>query len=240
LEGERKGKAAALNILFKWASMHSLDKLVLINADCLPKPGSIEKLITPLHYENVGATAGRPVPVNKRRGFPNLITHLIWDLHHKTSLYKSTKMSAELCAIRHKLVKQIPEDLATDEPYMQMLIQRRGYKISYVPEATVNIKGPDNFQELLKQRRRICTGHLQIKKMTGFVVPTSKPKNILPLLLRTLNPHPTKELITILIGALLETCANLLAIYDIRKDKIPYIWESLESTKFLDIENKDG
>lgn len=145
-------------------------------------------------------------------------------------------MSAELCAIRPKLIKQIPVNLATDEPYMQFLIQRQGYKIIYVPEAIVNIKGPDNFKELLKQRRRICTGHLQIKKMTGFAVPTAKYKNVLPTLLKRSNPwKPIEELITILVGALLEMCARLLARYDLSKGRVPYIWERLESTKNLDL-----
>ena len=233
LEEERRGKPEALNVLFNLACSHSPDILVLMNADSLPTTGSIDKLIQPLRDENVGATAGRPIPINEKKGVPNLIMHLVWNLHHKISLHKSVKMSAELCAIRPKLVKQIPANLATDEPYMQMLIQRQGYKIIYVPEAVVNIKGPDNFWELLKQRRRICAGHLQIKRTTGFVVPTSKPENVLPILLRGLDLRNIKGLVTILFGAVLEMCAHLLARYDLSKGRIPYVWERLPSTKDL-------
>jgi len=230
VEDKRRGKAAALNVLFREA--RSSDVLVLINADCLPAPGSIDKLIRPLRDPNVGATVGRPQPINEKKGIANLITHLIWNLHHETSL-RTVKMSGELCAIRTKLVERIPTNVATDEPYIQRLVQQQGYKIIYVPEAVVYMRGPSNLRELLEQRRRINAGHLQIKWTANFVVPTLKLRNILPALTRVLNSLNVKGLAIIFLGLLLETCARLLARYDLSKGRIPYMWKVLKSTKKL-------
>ncbi len=140
-------------------------------------------------------------------------------------------MSGELCAIRPSLVKRIPPNLATDEPYMEMLIRNQGRRVVYVPDAITYIKGPDNFREILEQRRRIWTGHLQIKRMTGFVVSTSKLKNVLPILMREILRFSIKKLLWILLGVILEIYAYLLARHDLSKGRIPYKWKKLKSTK---------
>jgi len=231
LENERRGKATALNVLLGRVR-HTTDVLVLVNADTFPSIDSLNKLIQPFNDDYVGATFGRPIPINGQESPPNSIVHIIWDLHHKISLYKWVKMSGEFCAIRPSLVKGIPINLATDEPYMEMLIQRQGYRITYVPDAVVYIKGPENFRDLLKQRRRIWTGHLQIKKLTGYTVSTSDPRKILSVLAKSLRLN-FKGLTLILLGAVLEVCAYLLARYDLNKGWVPYKWEMLGSTKVL-------
>jgi biofilm PGA synthesis N-glycosyltransferase PgaC len=227
-EKERKGKARALNYIFERASPSEI--LILTNADALPESGSLRKLIKALDNKKFGAVAARPIPVNKSSKLPNMIIQLIWDLHHKVSIHESVKMSGELCALRPSLVNKIPTNLATDEPYIEMLIRREGHKIAYIPNALVYVKGPENFCEIIKHRRRLWTGHLQIKQMEGFAVSTSDFRKILSTLIKSFRLN-FKELFTMALFIVLDTYSYLLARYDLSKGKIPYVWETLKSTK---------
>ena len=234
VENMRRGKANALNILFKYAQ-NSDDILFLLNADALPQAGSIKGLVPPLEDPKVGATMGRPIPVNEQHGLSNSIVHIIWNLHHKISLYKKIKFSAELCALRGSIIKEIPPDLVTDEPFMEMLIQRQGYRIIYVPNSFVYIKGPDNLAELFEQRRRIFIGHLQMQKKTGFAVSTLSNKNILFSVTRENFLETVKKLPFFVLGTIIEMLAHLSARREFQKGKVPYAWKTIESTKKLPI-----
>lgn len=232
VENIRRGKASALNILFKYAQ-NSDDILFLMNADTLPQQGSIRKLVPPLNDPRVGATMGRPTPINEQRGLSNPIVHIIWGLHHKISLYKEIKFSAELCALRGSIIKEIPPNSVTDEPFMEMLIQRQGYRIVYVPNAVVYIKGPDNLADLFEQRRRIFIGHLQIQKTTGFTVSTLSKKNILLSVTRENFLETVKKLPFFILGTIIEMLAHFSARREFQKGKVPYAWKTIESTKQL-------
>ena len=231
-EDIRRGKASALNILFKYAQ-NSDDMLFLLNADTIPQAGSIKKLVPPLNDPEVGAVMGHPIPINEQYGLSNSIVHMIWDLHHKISLHEKIKFSAELCALRGSIIKEIPPNLATDEPFMEMLIRRQDYKIVYVPDAVVYIKGPDNLADLFEQRRRIFIGHLQIQKKTGFTVSTSIKKNILLSVIRKNFLETVKSLPLFILGAIIEILAHIGARREFRKGKMPYAWKTISSTKKL-------
>lgn len=229
-ERERKGKAEALNNVFERAS--GSEVLVLTNADAFPEPGSLRKLVDALDDPALGAVAARPVPLNSGKRLPSLVVELIWDLHHKISTYESVKMSGELCALRPFLVKRIPHNLATDEPFIEMLIRRQGYKIGYVPDAVVYIRGPESLQEIVQHRRRIWTGHMQIQRMEGFAVSTSDFRRIFSMLVKSFRSNLGKlHVLTLFIAV--DIHSYLLARYDISKGRIPFIWEILESTKTM-------
>jgi len=225
IENTRKGKANALNKIFK-KSKESADVLVLVNADALPRHGSIQKLIFKLK-EKKGVAFARPVPLNGMQGVSNRIAHIVWDLHHNISFYKRPKLSAELCAIRSECLENIPENIATDEPYIELFIRKQGYQVSYVPEAVVYIRCPTSMLDLLKQRIRIWTGHLQIQKRTGFAVSTSNFKNTL----WTISTLKLRDIPYVLLGALLECLAYLVARLNFSVGKVPYAWEPIKSTK---------
>jgi len=227
-ENERRGKAQALNSIFEHAS--SSEVLILTNADSLPEPGSLIKLVKALDSENHGAVTGRPIPIDNPSKLSNMIVRLIWDLHHKVSIHESVKMSGELCAFRPSLVKKIPANLATDEPYIEMLIRRQGYKITYAPDALVYIRGPKSLREVIKHRRRIWTGHLQIKQAEGFAVSTSDFRKILLTLIKSFKLN-FKELFALSLFIPLEAYSYLLARYDLSRGRIPFVWETLKSTK---------
>jgi cellulose synthase/poly-beta-1,6-N-acetylglucosamine synthase-like glycosyltransferase len=226
IEGCRRGKANALNSVFKIAK-ESADVLVLVNADALPKRGSITKLISKLANSEAGAVFAQPVPFNTFRGVCYGIVNVIWRLHHSISLRQEPKLSGELCAIRTSCLEEVPENIATDEPYIEFAIRRQGYDILYVPEAVVYIRCPTNTIDLLRQRRRIVAGHMQLQEATNFKVSTASFRNVL----RAVPTLKLGEVFYVFLGTLLEVVAYSQARIVVSKDVIPYMWEPIESTK---------
>ncbi len=226
VEETRNGKANALNKIFNEVKT-SADVLVLVNADALPEPGSIARLLLAIKSSDAGVVFARPVPFECSDGVSYRIVKVIWRLHHLISLFRSPKLSGELCAIRTVCLQPIPDEIATDEPYIELVIRQQGYRIGYLPSAIVRIRCPTNIFDLLKQRRRIWIGHLQLKQATGFDVSTSRIKNILQVVSK-LTPS---EVFFAALGGFLEVVAIRQAKRAAIKDKIPYIWEPIKSTK---------
>jgi cellulose synthase/poly-beta-1,6-N-acetylglucosamine synthase-like glycosyltransferase len=226
IEGSRRGKANALNSIFKMAK-ESADVLVLVNADALPERGSITKLLSKLASSKAGAVFAQPVPFKEFHGICYRIVNVIWRLHHAISLYQEPKLSGELCAIRTSCLQEIPENVATDEPYIELAIRKQGYDILYLPEASVHIRCPTNTVDLLKQRKRIWIGHIQLQSATDFKVSTSRFRNVL----RAISTLSLSDVLYVFPGALIEIIAYCQARTALSKDAIPYIWEPIESTK---------
>lgn len=226
IEKDRMGKAHALNKLFAIAR-RSADVFVLTNADASPKHGSIMKLLSKLIRSNAGAVFAQPVPLNGFNGLSDRIVHVIWRLHHVISLLQKPKLSGELCAIHTCYLQDIPENVATDEPYIELTIRKRGSNILYVPEAIVYIRCPTNIVDLLKHRKRIWAGHMQLQNATGFKVSTSSFMNILRSL-SALKPH---EILYVVLGGFFELIAYLAARFDFSRNAVPYVWEPIKSTK---------
>lgn len=226
IEKTRKGKANAINRIFKDAR-GSADALILVNADALPARGSIVNLASKLATSNAGAVFAQPVPFKGPDGICYRIAKVIWRLHHLISLLQSPKLSAELCAIRTACFRPIPEGVATDEPYIELAIRKQGYELLYLPDAVVHIRCPTNIVDLIKQRKRIWIGHMQLQRTTEFTVSTSSFTNILKAVVE-LKPS---EAFYVFLGGLLEVIACSQAKMDSRKDKVPYIWEPIRSTK---------
>jgi poly-beta-1,6-N-acetyl-D-glucosamine synthase len=224
VEQTRSGKANALNKIFSEVKT-SEDVLVLVNADALPEPGSITRLISAVEASGDGVVFARPVPF-EGHGLSNRIVKVIWRLHHLISMKSSPKLSGELCAIRTVCLQPIPEEIATDEPYIEHVIRQKGYNIGYLPEAVVRIRCPTNLSDLLKQRKRIWIGHMQLKQATGFDVSTSSFKNIL----YSLPDLSASEVFFAFLGSLIEIVAYSQARIAKNK-KIPYMWEPIKSTK---------
>ena len=225
-EERRTGKANALNKIFRIAR-ESEDVLVLVNADALPRGGSVMTLVSELERSDAGAVFAQPVPFEGFHGACYGIVRVIWRLHHMISLRQMPKLSGELCAIRASCLQEIPGNVATDEPYIELAIRRQGYRILYVPVALVNIRCPTNVVDLLKQRRRIWVGHIQLQNETGFKVSTTSFSNILKV---ASELRPT-EILYLSLGVFLEAIAYFQAKMDVRKDSIPFAWEPIGSTK---------
>jgi cellulose synthase/poly-beta-1,6-N-acetylglucosamine synthase-like glycosyltransferase len=223
---QRRGKASAINEILK-ASTN--DIIVLESADTIPEKDCIEKLCLPFLDEKIGMTGAHPIPTNSRDTFTGYTVHLIWELHHRISL--KTPKCGELIAFK-KLFDKIPEDIVTDEAWIEYEVRKRGYEIVYVPEAVVYNRGPETIREFIKQRRRIACGHLDLKKRTKYTVSTVKMANTLPILLTLFPINEPKKWVYFMGACALEGLARILGYYDyyIRKKKY-VVWEMIPSTK---------
>jgi cellulose synthase/poly-beta-1,6-N-acetylglucosamine synthase-like glycosyltransferase len=106
----------------------------------------------------------------------------LWELHHQVAL-RQPKLG-ELTAFR-RVFFRIPIDSATDEANIEPLISGQGYQLRYVPESVIYNRGPTTAQDFLKQRRRIYSGHLRIRRKQGYAVSTLSTARIVDVLLRT-------------------------------------------------------
>jgi cellulose synthase/poly-beta-1,6-N-acetylglucosamine synthase-like glycosyltransferase len=226
VENVRKGKSNALNSIFRAAKAEA-DILILVNADALPKKDSINKLASKFTNPDVGAVFAQPIPLKNPGGSCYGVTRLIWRLHHIISMLDAPKFSGELCAIRTAYLPEIPENTATDEPYIERAIRKRHKSTLYAPEALVYIRCPTNIVDIVKQRKRIWIGHMQLQSTTGYKVSTSSFRNIL----RAVSALRRSETIYLLPGGLLETVAYLEARILFSKGTIPFVWEPIKSTK---------
>ncbi|MHA1648596.1 MAG: glycosyltransferase [Candidatus Helarchaeota archaeon] len=230
-EEERKGKASALNIIFKQVKA---DIIVLMGADVLPKKGSLSKLISPFIDASVGAVSGHPIPINATKGLAGTASSLIWDLHDLFSREIDVKLSGEFFAVRRGLISKIYSKVNCDDAFIEFLVKEKNYKIRYVPEAVVKIKGPENFWDLLRQRRRIHAGHQQIKKITGKPVKTATMRDNLKLLIKIFQKYYRNK--WFFPAIFVEILARLFGYIDSLKGNYHVIWERIDSTKNLVIQ----
>jgi len=224
---KRTGKSGAVNICLKEAKG---EIIVFISADNLPEKGALLRLLLPFIDEKVGAVGGRPIPINSKKSWIGYAVHTIWRLHHLISL-KNPKLSGEMFAIRNGIVKKIPEDSAVDDADIEVKISNSGLKREYCPSAITYMKGPTNFKDLIKQRRRIAFGYMNIKG--GINISTYHKRWIIPELIDMMVNDP-KNIPKIFFAMFCEGYARLLATYDkIRGSKQHKCWTLVESTKDL-------
>jgi biofilm PGA synthesis N-glycosyltransferase PgaC len=226
IESVRKGKSNALNKIFK-AAKAGADILILVNADALPKNGSIAKLVSKFTNPDVGAVFAQPVPLKNSDDSCYGVTRLIWRLHHIISTFDTPKLSGELCAIRTAYLQEIPENTATDEPYIESAIQNRHKNTLYAPEALVSIRCPTNLVDLIKQRKRIWIGHMQLRNATGYKVSTSSFKNML----RAVTALKLSETIYVLPGGGSGNRRYLEAKILFNKGTVRFVWEPIKIQK---------
>ena len=223
---QREGKASAVNLFM--LNARNAEVIVLVSADVLPKPHTIEALVSPFSDPNIGMVGGHPVPTNSKDTFIGFAVNLEWELHHAISL-RHPKMG-ELISFRN-IFRQIPRDTAVDEASIEPLIVGQGMKLRYAPEAIIYNYGPETVRDFIKQRRRIFAGHLYVKDTLGYQVATMNSLRILTLFFRNIKADWRYFIWAPFVFAL-EFYVRMLGKYDynVRKRK-PFVWQMVETTK---------
>lgn len=217
VESKRKGKASAVNLIMKNASA---DIIVFISADNIPSKESINFLLKNFEEKRVGGIGGRPIPLNKEKNLVSYIGKLIWKLHHRICV-KSPKLSGELFAIRNGILREIPHNIVNDDGYIEAMI-KKNYLIKYEANAITYMYTPSSISKLLKQRRRIASGYIQLKKMKLDVsIPI---RDVIKEVLKIMIENPN-EIPKIFLAILIEISANILAYIDTSLGYLPYCWE---------------
>ena len=232
-EPERRGKSASINNFMDHAKS---DILVIESADTIPASDTIEKMVEPFFNEKIGMTGGRPTPVNDPATFIGYSVNLLWNLHHEMALI-SPKLG-EMVAFR-RVFDKIPPDSAVDEASIEAIMREKELELKYIPDAIVYNKGPENISDFIKQRRRIETGHLWLKKTQDYSVVSQDKGILLKLACRQIRKHPAR--IFFLLGtALLEIWSRFLGWYDFKiLKKNPFKWDIAASTKDLNVDKKN-
>nr|MDK2851358.1 hypothetical protein [Candidatus Cloacimonadota bacterium] len=226
-QAKREGKASAINLFLQEASE---EILVVVSGDVIPSKDTIEILVSAFEDPTIGATGGRPVPVNPHDSFIGYAVNLLWRLHHHMALI-SPKLG-EVIAFR-KVMESIPCESAVDEASIEAIIKSRGLKLKYLPKAIIQNKGPENIKDFIKQRRRIQNGHLWLQKKQNYKVASQDKSILFNLLKRELRDNP-RDIIRIMGVIALEVYCRILGSWDFFiRGKNPFIWEISHSTKAL-------
>lgn len=230
IQEKREGKASAVNFFLEKIRDEHEEIIVLVSADTLPEVDAIEKLILPFKDKEIGMTGAHPVPINKTDTFMGYLVNLVWELHHRIAL-AHPKMG-EGIAFRN-IFRRIPFESVVDEANIEPLVAGQGYHLKYIPDALIKNKGPTNTKDYIKQRRRIYSGHLTIRKFQGYSTSTMNPALIFFTLLKIMRWSP--KYIAWTMGAIfLEAYGRLLGKMDFHAKKKSHIsWDIAESTKDL-------
>jgi cellulose synthase/poly-beta-1,6-N-acetylglucosamine synthase-like glycosyltransferase len=224
VESEREGKVSAIN-LFMRAAVN--DICVLSNADIILEPDTIERLCLPFKDSSVGMTGARVIPTNDARTFVGFLCHFRWRMSHEVSLIRP--VLGELVAFRN-VIPLIP-NTAADESSIEAAIKERQYEVVYVPEAIFHNHGALTLSDYIKQRRRIATGQLRLKTLTGYSASSQNISIMLSAMLKTLS-FTWRSLCWTPAAILIEIYSRLLAYYDFYiKKSNPYIWDIAGTTK---------
>lgn len=222
---ERRGKASAINEFLRLASG---ELCLLISADVLPKKDAVEKMCLSFLDKTVGMAGGQVVPLNSQNNFMGFAGHMLWGMHHQIAL-KHPKLG-EMAVFRN-VVKEIPEDTATDEAFIEAAITQKGFVLKYVPQAVVYNRAPETVSDFLRQRRRIYAGHLDLKKRLHYQTSTMSVLALLPIAFSHFGWRPLRNLWAL--GTIaLEAYGRFLGWYDFRiKKKSHAVWEMVPTTK---------
>jgi biofilm PGA synthesis N-glycosyltransferase PgaC len=232
-EKERKGKSSAINIFLKEAKS---DILIIESGDTIPAPDTIEKLIAPFEDVKIGATGGRPTPVNDEKTLIGYSVHLLWRLHHRMALI-NPKLG-EMIAFR-RVFNSIPADSAVDEASIEALIKGKRLKLMYVPDAIVYNKGPENWHDFIKQRRRIQNGHLWLMHKYNYKVTSQESGTMFNIMCKEIMSNPSQIIKLVWVMLVEAYCRSLGSIDFHIKKKNPFAWEIAASTKNLNNTKKD-
>jgi cellulose synthase/poly-beta-1,6-N-acetylglucosamine synthase-like glycosyltransferase len=220
-EPTRRGKSAAINQIIE-----NIDGqfLVLVNSDALPERGAISKLLYEIvRDDNIGMVSAFPI-IGGKPGLAGSVLQLLWDVHNEFLVklnagYLSNRCCDELLVIRGKALHKLPPDTVNDGAYLAGTAYLAGYTVRFCQTAKVKIDVPRNFVDVIRQRRRIVFGHLQIWKTVGQSPKTLEsmlledPVLSLSILIRTLADRP-KLIIALPAAAVGEIVSVFLAIWD--------------------------
>lgn len=223
-EKSRRGKASSINTAMAKAGA---DIIIMESADTVPKKGLFTAILRPFEDARVGMVTGRPVPLNGKQSFIGYLSHTVWSLHHIVSS-KSPK-GGELVAFR-RVFDRMPHSTVADESYVEFAVRKAGYKIIYAPEAVVYNRGPSSLSNFVKQRRRVFSGHMQIKDELGYEVSTMDVLKVMSATLEYATSggvSSAKEALWMLAAIAIECWARLTGAFDFHVLKrVPYKWEA--------------
>lgn len=232
-EKRRKGKPSAVNLILKNAKGKII---ILTDADVRISRNSIKKLIRHFDDEKVGAVGGHLIPITSR-SYMDFWSKMSYRIMHERRLKESRdgsliNISGNLMAIRNGVVEKIPLNSLVDDTTLSVMIKQKGYKISYEPDAKVEVKTPTSLTDMIRQRARIRAGYYQLKKWFNVTerTPYSEASNY--FIKEFLKLKSTKKRFLFLMVGISYLLAWVYGWWFLfRKKTSLAVWERIETTK---------
>lgn len=235
---KRTGKADAINEVFRETEG---EFLVYVNADALIRTSAVSTLLRSIERDDaLGFVSGKPV-FRRPKGLVSDVLDVMWSAFNLLSSdpVQSTQKNHgtdELMVIRSSLLKELPHGVVNDGAYIAGRIREQGFRIGFEPDAVVQIDVPRRMIDLIKQRRRILFGHIQVKRLLGTAPRTVEtmmffsPADSARLVIKMLALKP-RWILVLPVAALGELLALSGALWDTLVSKSSHaIWERYDQT----------
>jgi cellulose synthase/poly-beta-1,6-N-acetylglucosamine synthase-like glycosyltransferase len=221
IEHERRGKAEAINQIMR----NSIGELLVMqNGDAYPQRGAIRGLLSMARDPNVGAVSATPL-LEQGHGLLRQSLEIMWTAHSSLSLQLNhagicNHACDELMVFRKDLVREFPEDTINDGAFIGGLVRARGYLVKFSPTSRVKIEVPLRPIDLVRQRRRITFGHVQVWKRLGRPPRTMEsmmignPLSSLRMFVRTISTAPGR-ILAIPVTLTIEAISVTLGLLDV-------------------------
>lgn len=226
VQSERTGKAAALSL---GMSVARGEIIVVENADTVPLPESLERLVATFQDPRIQLACSHPVPVPTRPGWTGRIGTTLWEVHDLVS--RRMPKAGEAFALRAPPV-MIPWDVEDDDTYVGICAGLRMGSSVYVPEAIILNRVPETARDYFHQRFRVNSNILQLWHRRRLRSSTWQPRYVVPALLEAIRADPQR--LPGLFGLIAsETLIRAAALLASRLRPAPReTWPPIASTKF--------
>lgn len=158
IKHKRLGKSKRLMNLFEYASE---DILILIDADVIiPDENSLSKLVMPLLSESVSLSSGHPIKTSTNTLFDQAMNaSMFLQDYIKESINRGDNVYSchgRLVALNRKIYKSIniQPTIVGNDAYLYFFNRLHGDGYSYVNNAKVLFKMPQNFDDFKRQSNR--------------------------------------------------------------------------------------
>ena len=226
IQSERTGKAAALSL---GLSVARGEVIVVENADTVPLPESLERLVATFQDPRIHLACSHPVPVPTRPGWVGRIGTALWEVHDRVS--RRMPKAGEAFAIRAPAV-MIPWDVEDDDTYVGICAGLRMGSSVYVPEAIILNRVPETVPDYFQQRFRVNSNILQLWHRRRLRSSTWQARYVVPALLEAIRADPDRlpGLLGLVASEMLIRAAALVASRLRRRPR--ETWPPIPSTKF--------
>ena len=215
------GKPAALNQAIKQAAG---EIIIVFDADYVPHPDVVRRLVAAFVDPTVGAVQGRPVVLNEPE---NIVTRL--NSLERIGGYKIDEQARDLLKLipqfggtvggfRKNLFRELggfDEAMITEDTDLTFTITLAGYRIRYVDDAECYEEAVGSWSAYWRQRQRWAKGHMQVCLKYWRRVLQSKRltfrQKLDGMLLLNVYFMPLLTLVSLVIGAYLIVTGSIIS-----------------------------
>jgi cellulose synthase/poly-beta-1,6-N-acetylglucosamine synthase-like glycosyltransferase len=163
-EGERKGKASALNNVLKYCVG---EVVIITDADATWERDTLQKIVLNFSNPNVGAVTGRQILLNPDQSLATKVEKTYRSVFEvlrlgESSLDSTPIFNGPLMAFRSDLLEPISEDCIADDSQLAVKIRKKGFKSVYDPCAVFYECTPRSFKSRFIQKVRRGQGLIQL------------------------------------------------------------------------------